>query len=71
MGIFQCKGNSVQRPSYLTASQGRIRFPCPFPGLLDIHRDNGIQGGIVPGNLRQVRFQHLCGRNFASTNSGC
>jgi hypothetical protein len=51
MGIFQCKGNSVQRPSYLTASQGRIRFPCPFPGLLDIHRDNGIQGGIVPGNL--------------------
>ena len=70
MSIFERKGHAMQRPPHLTASQCFVRFPRPFPCPLGIYSDNGVQGRIVFIDLRQMRFQHFCGRNVACPDGG-
>ena len=64
MGILQREGHAVERSPDHATGQGCIRFPRPCIGTLGIQGNDGIQGGVMFRDLRQMCFKHFSGRNL-------
>src|SRR5215471_3351767 len=60
----------MERSPHVTSGQRLIRLFCLCPCSFLIEGDNSIERGVVSGNLRQMRFQHLGGGYLTLADTG-